>query len=128
MRVVWAALVVAALFGCDLSRSTGPTGSSVVTGIIQLPSGTDTGVCSRIDVSAALGTGQHIGRTAVHASHARCSYEIIGLPAGKELSVTVQSPGWQCKSGAAPGFAPSPAAVNLKDDETRMVDFRASCG
>ena len=107
MKVGACVLAVVAISGCDFSRSHGPPGSAVVTGIVQLPAGTNSETCDQIGVKASFPNGDHVGRADVHASHGRCLYEINGLPEDQDLTVEVKSSGWTCQSGAAPAFAPA---------------------
>ena len=106
------------------------TYNSSVTGVIVVPEATaNSDVCHALGVVAKVGD-QSVGRTSVHASKNRCSYQIDNLPADRDLTVTVQ-PGadLKCQDGSPMAFVSDvQGPIKLEPAQGKLQDFRAQCG
>lgn len=105
------------------------TYNSTVNGVIVVPDATASDdVCKNINVVAVV-DDQHIGRTSLHSSKNRCSYQIDNLPADRQVNVKVESASLKCQDGTPMAFASdTQGPLTLKSNEGKLQDFRAQCG
>jgi hypothetical protein len=106
------------------------TYNSSVTGVIVVPEATaGSDVCNAIGVVAKVGD-QSVGRTSIHASKNRCTYQIDNLPADRDLTVTVQPPAdLKCQDGSPVAFVSDvQGPIKLEPAQGKLQDFRAQCG
>jgi hypothetical protein len=106
------------------------TYNSSVTGVIVVPEATaGSAVCNNLAVVATVGD-QQVGRSSIHASKNRCSYQIDNLPSDKDVTVKVQ-PGTdlKCQDGSSMAFVSDvQGALKLEPSQGKLHDFRAQCG
>ena len=107
------------------------TYNSSVTGVIVVPEATASDRCSNLNVFATVDDGsQPIGRTSLHSSKNRCSYQIDNLPSGKAVNVKVEAAGnLKCQDGTPMAFASDVTGpLTLESNAGKLQDFRAQCG
>ena len=135
MKPVIAALAFLGAVACATSGSgVDPrleyTYNSSVMGVIAVPEATaDSSVCNNLQVVATVGD-QQVGRSAIHSSKNRCSYQIDNLPSDKDVTVKVQ-PGTdlKCQDGSAMAFVSDvQGPFKLEPAQGKLQDFRAQCG
>ena len=135
MKPVIAALAFLGAVACATSGSgVDPrleyTYNSSVTGVIAVPEATaGSNVCSNLAVVAAVGD-QQVGRSSIHSSKGRCSYQIDNLPSDKDVTVTVQPSGdLKCQDGSPMAFvSDNQGPLKLEPSQGKLHDFRAQCG
>ena len=104
--------------------------NSSVNGVIVVPdAAAGSSVCNNLAVVATVGDTQ-VGRSAIHASKNRCSYQIDNLPSDKEVTVKVQpAADLKCQDGSAMAFVSDvQGPVKLEPSQGKLQDFRAQCG
>jgi len=130
-----AALVFLGAAACATTGSVDPrleyTYNSSVTGVIVVPEATASDdVCKSLNVYATIDdAAQPIGRTSLHASKNRCSYQIDNLPSDRNVNVKVETANLKCQDGTPMAFAADvQGPLTLKSNDSRLQDFRAQCG
>ncbi|WP_375755788.1 hypothetical protein [Corallococcus exercitus] len=133
LRIAVAALVVAAT-GCASSSGAAAAahaGNATVTGSVAYPAtGLQGDPCSAVRVkvtednnSAALGWGE-----VKQSRNNRCSYNVGGLPDGKELNVELAvDASLKCANGAAPTVTPGPTKMKIAKFSAPVVSFKLAC-
>jgi hypothetical protein len=107
------------------------TYNSSVTGVIVVPEATASqDVCNKLNVYATVeDAAQPIGRTSLHSSKNRCSYQIDNLPSDRNVNVKVETADLKCQDGTPMAFASDlQGPLTLKSNEGKLQDFRAQCG
>ena len=106
------------------------TYNSSVTGVIVVPEATASDPCSNLNVFATVDDGtQPIGRTSLHSSKNRCSYQIDNLPSGRAVNVKIEAAGLKCQDGTPMAFASDVTGpLTLESNAGKLQDFRAQCG
>ena len=135
MKPVIAALAFLGAVACATSGSgVDPrleyTYNSSVTGVIVVPDATaGSDVCNNLAVVATVGD-QKVGRSSLHASKGRCSYQIDNLPSDKDVLVKVQpASDLKCQDGSPMAFVSDiQGPVKLEPSQGKLQDFRAQCG
>ena len=135
MKTCIAALVFLGAAACATTGSVDPrleyTYNSSVTGVVVVPEATASDdVCKSLNVYATVDdSSQPIGRTSLHASKNRCSYQIDNLPSDRAVNVKVEAASLKCQDGTPMAFASDvQGPLNLKSNESKLQDFRAQCG
>ncbi|RKH69824.1 hypothetical protein D7X96_13480 [Corallococcus interemptor] len=132
LRIAVAALVVAAT-GCASSggaAAAGRAGNATVTGSVAYPaSGLSGNPCSAVRVKVSENDGVALGWGEVKQSrNNRCSYNVGGLPDGKELNVELAvDAGLKCANGAAPTVTPGPTKMTIAKFAAPVVSFKLAC-
>lgn len=134
-RVVVVALFAAvAAVGCGTTKSTEATsmygGSGKVVGVVALPAtGLGTAApCDALQVKATYAeSGDAVGKVVVRQSRNRCSYEVTRVPTDAAVKLEVVPQGLQCEGGAQ-ATASEAQVMQLQYGQTKLADFRVSCG
>ncbi|MBN8230002.1 hypothetical protein JYK02_21030 [Corallococcus macrosporus] len=132
LRIAVAALVVAAT-GCASSSGAAAAanaGNATVTGSVAYPAtGLQGDPCSSVRVKVTEGGGAALGWGEVKQSrNNRCSFNVGGLPDGKELNVElVVDAGLKCASGAAPTATPGPTKMTIARFAAPVVSYKLAC-
>ncbi|WP_223640940.1 hypothetical protein [Corallococcus sp. EGB] len=132
LRIAVAAFVVAAT-GCASSggaAAAGRAGNATVTGSIAYPAtGLSGDPCSSVGVKVTESDGVALGWGEVKQSrNNRCSFNVSGLPDGKELNVELTvGAGFKCANGAAPTVTPGPTKMTIAKYAAPVVSFKLTC-
>jgi len=104
------------------------TYNSSVNGVIVMPAAADTG-CDGLNVVALVGE-QPVGRTSIHASKNRCTYQIDNVPSDREVTVKVQpASDLKCQDGSPVAFVSDvQGPLKIQPQQGALQDFRAQCG
>ena len=133
MKPVIAALAILCAAACATSGEDPRleyTYNSSVTGVIAVPEATaGSNVCNNLAVVATVGD-QQVGRSTIHSSKNRCSYQIDNLPSDKDVTVKVQTANdLKCQDGSQMAFvSDDQGPLKLEPSQGKLHDFRAQCG
>ena len=132
MKPVIAALAFLGAAACvtttsPVDRRLEYTYNSSVNGVIVMPAGSES--CQNVNV-VALSGDQQVGRTSIHASKNRCSYQIDNVPSDRDVTVKVEpATELKCQDGSAVAFVSDvQAPLKIQSNQSALQDFRAQCG